>query len=246
MVAATGWQSHARVLAGETRKIHSDVAPPSAYLGVLGMPGFTAYAGLLEIGRPSAGETLVVAAATDPVGSAVGQIARAKGLRTVGIAGGRAKCRALIDQFGFDHAVDHHRADFVEQLRAKAPEGVDIYFENVGGRVGEAAWRLLNKRARVPVCGLIADYNATEAPAGPDRLPAMLRAILTKSLVVRGLIQDEFVATRYEAFERDMSAWVADGVVAYREDFVDGLDSAPRALGDLLAGRNFGKVIVRL
>jgi NADPH-dependent curcumin reductase CurA len=246
VLAFTGWQTHAVVNAQHTRRLDPAAAPVSTALGVLGMPGFTAYAGLLEIGRPQPGETVVVAAATGPVGSAVGQIARVKGARAVGIAGGPEKCRALTEEFGFDAAVDHRSPTFREELEAATPDGVDVYFENVGGPVTDAVVRRLNKFARIPVCGLVSGYNATEAPPGPDRLPAFLSRILTLSLTVRGFIQDEFVPTRHDDFLRDMTGWVRDGSVRYREDIADGLERAPEALRGLLAGRNFGKLLVQV
>ncbi len=246
VLAFTGWQTHAVVDARHTRRLDPAAAPVSTALGVLGMPGFTAYAGLLEIGRPQPGETVVVAAATGPVGSAVGQIARVKGARAVGIAGGPEKCRALMEEFAFDAAVDHRSPTFREELEAATPDGVDVYFENVGGPVTDAVVRRLNKFARIPVCGLVAGYNATEAPPGPDRLPAFLSRILTLSLTVRGFIQDEFVPTRHDDFLQDMTGWVRDGSVRYREDIVDGLERAPEAFRGLLAGRNFGKLLVQV
>ena len=246
VLAFAGWQTHAVVDARHTRRLDPAAAPVSTALGVLGMPGFTAYAGLLEIGRPQPGETVVVAAATGPVGSAVGQIARVKGARAVGIAGGPEECRALTEEFAFDAAVDHRSPTFREELEAATPDGVDVYFENVGGPVTDAVVRRLNKFARIPVCGLVSGYNATEAPPGPDRLPAFLSRILTLSLTVRGFIQDEFVPTRHDDFLRDMTGWVRDGSVRYREDIVDGLERAPEAFRGLLAGRNFGKLLVQV
>jgi NADPH-dependent curcumin reductase len=246
VLAYAGWQTHAVVDARRTRRLDPTVAPISTALGVLGMPGFTAYAGLLEIGRPQPGETVVVAAATGPVGSAVGQIARVKGARAVGIAGGPEKCRALIEEFGFDAAIDHRSPTFDVDLAAATPDGVDVYFENVGGHVAAEVTRRLNRFARVPVCGLVADYNALETPTGPDRLPGYMRRVLTLSLTVRGFIQDEFVPTRHEDFLRDMTGWVRDGSVRYREDVVAGLEQAPAAFRGLLAGRNFGKLLVKV
>lgn len=246
VLAYTGWQTHAVVKAAHTRPLDPSHAPLSTALGVLGMPGFTAYAGLLQIGRPQPGETVVVAAATGPVGSAVGQIARIKGARAVGIAGGPDKCRALIEEFGFDAAVDHRSESFVDDLAAATPDGIDVYFENVGGHVAEAVMRRLNTYARVPVCGLVADYNATSAPDGPDRLPGFMRRILTLSLTVRGFIQDEFAAEHQVDFDREMAAWVADGSVRYREDVVEGLENAAEAFRGMLTGRNFGKVLIRV
>ncbi len=246
VLAYTGWQTHAVVPARHTRRLDPATAPVSTALGVLGMPGFTAYAGLLEIGRPQAGETVVVAAAAGPVGSAVGQIARLRGARAVGIAGGAEKCRVLLDEFGFDAAVDHRSATFADDLAAATPDGVDVYFENVGGPVAEAVIRRLNRYARVPVCGLIAGYNDTGPAAGVDRLPGFMRRVLTLSLTVRGFIQDEFAKTHTDDFVRDMGAWVRDGSVRYLEDVTDGLDQAPEAFRGLLSGRNLGKALVRV
>ncbi len=246
VLSYSGWRTHALSDGSGLRRLDPSVAPVSTALGVLGMPGFTAYAGLLEIGRPQPGETVVVAAATGPVGSAVGQIARVKGARAVGIAGGPEKCRALLDEFGFDAAVDHRSATFADDLAAAVPDGIDVYFENVGGHVAREVARLYNLYARVPVCGLVADYNATSSPEGPDRLPAYMRLILTKSLTVRGFIQGEFTKSHGRDFLRDMPGWVADGSVRYREDVVDGLENAPEAFRGMLAGRNFGKVLVRV
>lgn len=246
VLAFTGWQTHAVVDARAMRSLDPAAAPISTALGVLGMPGFTAYGGLLAIGQPKAGETVVVAAATGPVGSAVGQIAKVKGARAVGIAGGAEKCRILTDEFGFDAAVDHRSPTFLDDLKAATPDGVDVYFENVGGEVGAAVMRRMNRYGRVPVCGLVADYNATEAPAGPDQQPAYVRRILTLSLTVRGFIQDEFIPTHHDAFLRDMSTWLADGSVHYREDVVDGLENTTEAFRGLLTGRNVGKLLIQV
>jgi NADPH-dependent curcumin reductase CurA len=246
VLAYTGWQTSAVTDARGTRRLDPDAAPVSTALGVLGMPGFTAYAGLLEIGRPRPGETVVVAAATGPVGSAVGQVARIRGARAVGIAGGPRKCRALLEELGFDAAVDHRSPSFRDDLAAATPAGVDVYFENVGGPVAEAVAGRLNRFARIPVCGLVAGYNATSAPEGPDRLPGFMGRVLRLSLTVRGFIQDEFVPTHHADFLRDMTGWVRDGSVRYREDVVDGLEQAPGAFRGMLAGRNFGKLLVRV
>ena len=246
VLSYSGWQTHALSDGRGLRRLDPSVAPVSTALGVLSMPGFTAYAGLLEIGRPKAGETVVVAAATGPVGSAVGQIARIKGARAVGIAGGPDKCRALLEELGFDAAVDHRSPTFAEDLAAAVPDGIDVYFENVGGEVARQVFRHVNLYARVPVCGLVAGYNATAAPEGPDRLPGFMSLVLTKSLTVRGFIQGEFTASHGRDFVRDMSAWVADGSVRYREDVVDGLENAPAAFRGLLTGANFGKLLVRV
>ncbi|MGX1777801.1 NADP-dependent oxidoreductase [Nocardia brasiliensis] len=246
VLAYSGWQSADVASASTLRKLDPDKAPISTALGVLGMPGFTAYSGLLKIGQPQAGETLVVAAATGPVGATVGQLAKIKGVRAIGIAGGPKKCAALRDELGFDVALDHRAPDFAEQLRAAVPDGIDIYFENVGGHVADAVYPLLNTYARVPVCGMIANYNASGRPDGPDRFPSFYARILTKSLTVRGFIQTEFVRELYPDFLREVSGWIAEGRIRYLEDVVEGLDNAPEAFIGLLEGRNFGKLVVKV
>ncbi len=245
VLSYAGWQTYAVSDGKGLTKLDPSAAPVSTALGVLGMPGFTAYAGLLEIGRPAPGATVVVAAASGPVGSAVGQIARIKGARAVGIAGGEKKCAFVKGELGFDAAVDHQAPDFAQRLAEACPGGVDIYFENVGGAVWDAVFPLLNDFARVPVCGLIAQYNAAGPFGGPDRLPLVMRQILVKSLTLRGFIQREFAALR-PAFQRDMTAWLAEGRVRYREDVVEGLERAPEAFLGLLQGRNFGKLLIRV
>jgi NADPH-dependent curcumin reductase CurA len=246
VLSYSGWQTHAIADARHTRKLDPDAAPVSTALGVLGMPGFTAYAGLLVLGKPQPGETVVVAAATGPVGSAVGQIARVKGARAVGIAGGPEKCRALLEEFGFDAAVDHRAPDFRDRLAEAVPDGIDVYFENVGGEVARALLRHLNLYARIPVCGLVAGYNATGVPEGPDRLDGFMRRVLTKSLTVRGFIVSEFEKEHHGQFLEDMSAWVRDGRVRYREDVTVGLENTVAAFTGMLAGRNFGKALVQV
>jgi NADPH-dependent curcumin reductase CurA len=246
VLCGAGWRDFA-VLSAKAiqRKIDPAQGPVSTALGVLGMPGFTAYGGLLEIGKPKAGETVVVAAASGPVGATVGQLAKILGARAVGIAGGPEKCAYVRDELGFDAVVDHRDPAFAEQLRAACPQGIDVYFENVGGAVLSAVRRLLNDFARVPVCGLIAHYNDQSLPPGPDQLPALMREILAKRLTVRGFIQFDFQHL-HEAFLRDMPAWMASGQIKYREDVINGLDQAPEALIGMLQGKNFGKLVVRV
>ncbi|WP_027162232.1 NADP-dependent oxidoreductase [Mesorhizobium sp. WSM1293] len=244
VLSHSGWQSFALSDCVGLRKLDPAAAPITTALGVLGMPGFTAYAGLLTIGQPKPGETVVVAAASGAVGSAVGQIARIKGARAVGIAGGADKCAFVRDELGFDAVVDHRADDFAEQLKAACPGGIDIYFENVGGPVWDAVFPLLNEFARVPVCGLIAQYNVI-ADAGVDRLPVLMQQVLHRSLTIRGFIQREFVDQR-PAFYREMAEWISSGRVRYREDIVDGIENAPQAFLGLLEGKNFGKLIVRI
>ncbi len=245
VVGRTGWQTHALSDGSGLQKVDPTRAPISTALGVLGMPGMTAYMGLLEIGKPAAGETVVVAAASGAVGSIVGQIARIKGARAVGIAGGRDKCRYVIEELGFDDCVDHRAPDLAARLPAACPKGIDVYFENVGGAVFEAVFPMLNPFARIPVCGLISMYNATTLSPGPILLPHMMRAILTKRLTFRGFIVSDFAA-RHVDFMRDVSAWVGEGRIKYREDVVEGLENAPRALIGLLRGENFGKLLVQV
>lgn len=245
VLSHSGWQSHALSDGTGLTKLQGWPAPLSTALGVLGMPGFTAYAGLLMIGQPKPGETVVVAAASGAVGSAVGQIARIKGARAVGIAGGAEKCTIVRDEFGFDAVVDHRSPTFAADLAAACPDGVDVYFESVGGKVWDAVFPLLNPFARTPVCGLIAQYNSTGVFDGPDRLPFVMRDVLSKSLTVRGFIQREFVGSK-PAFLREMGQWIASGAVRYREDIVDGLPHAPGAFIGLLDGKNVGKLVIRL
>ena len=240
-----GWQEWAVESADTVRKLDPAAAPVSTALGVLGMPGMTAYTGLLNIGQPREGETVVVAAAAGAVGSAVGQIAKIKGCRAVGIAGGAGKCAYVRNELGFDACVDHRGASFAEELQAACPKGVDVYFENVGGAVLKAVAPLLNNFARVPVCGLIAHYNATALPEGPDWTPVLMRLALTRRLTIRGFLVFDFEGQRGE-FYREMSAWFREGRIRHREDVVDGIENAVSAFQGLLQGRNFGKLLVRL
>ncbi len=246
VLSMSGWQDYALSDGSGLMRLPKDDPQPSRALGVLGMPGFTAYMGLLDIGQPQAGETVVVAAASGAVGSAVGQIAKLKGCRAVGIAGGEAKCRYVVDELGFDACIDHHADDLPARLAAACPKGIDVYFENVGGAVFDAVLPLLNARARVPVCGLIASYNNTDLPPGPDRLGLLAGTLLRKRIKMQGFIIFEDYAPRYREFATAMRAWVDDGKVKFREDIVDGLERAPEAFIGLLQGRNFGKLVIRV
>ena len=246
----TGWQTHAVMKPGATPinslvKLDPKLAPTSWSLGVLGMPGLTAYVGLLDLGQPKAGETVVVASATGPVGATVGQIAKLKGCRVVGIAGGAAKCEFAVKELGFDACIDHHRDDLAAALAEACPKGIDVYFENVGGKVLQAVVPLFNTGARMPVCGVIAWYNLTRLPEGPDLTPVLMRNILTKRLKVQGFIVSDHY-DRLGAFHRDMAGWVHAGQVKYREDLTLGLENAPAAFLGLLKGSNFGKVVVQV
>jgi NADPH-dependent curcumin reductase CurA len=226
-------------------KLDPRIKPASYALGVLGMPGLTAYVGLLDIGQPKPGDTVVLAASTGAVGSVVGQIAKLKGCRVVGIAGAAEKCRYAVEELGYDACVSHYDDDMAQQLAAQCPDGIDVYFENVGGSSWEAVMPLLNNFARVPVCGLIAHYNQTELPPGPDRMSALQGLILTKSIKMQGFIVSNYT-NRVPDFVSDMSGWLADGKVKYREHMVSGLDNAPEAFLGLFRGANFGKLVVKV
>jgi hypothetical protein len=248
-----GWATHGVAKARECRRLDPAHGPITAALGVLGMPGFTGWYGLTELGRPKAGETVVVAAATGPVGSMVGQIAKQRGLRAVGIAGGAKKCALAVEKFGFDACIDHHAFDDARSLRkalaAECPKGIDIYFENVGGKVFEAVLPMMNTFGRIPVCGMISGYNqgslgGVEA-AGPDRLPMLWRSILVKQMAVNGfIISNHF--DHYPAFLGEVGPLVAAGKIAVQEDIAEGLENAPSAFIGMLEGRNFGKQLVKV
>ena len=246
VVGSTGWQSHSISDGRDIIPLPSGLPSPSMALGVLGMPGMTAYMGLMDIGQPKEGETLVVAAASGAVGSVVGQVAKIKGLRVVGVAGGAEKCRYVVEELGFDACIDHKSPNFADELAKACSEGIDIYYENVGGKVFDAVLPLLNPKARIPLCGLIASYNAHEAPTGPDRLPQLQRTLLTKRVRIQGFIVFDDYGDRQPEFVSAMAPWVRDGKVKFREDVVDGLEQAPEAFIGLLEGRNFGKLVVRV
>ena len=234
-----GWRDLGVSKGADLRKLEKSV-PISTAIGVLGMPGMTAYVGLLDIGQPAAGETVVVSAASGAVGSVVGQIARIKECRAVGIAGSPDKCAYVVDELGFDACVNYKSSTFRDDLAAACPRGVDVYFENVGGAVQAAVFKLLNRNARIPLCGFIADYNATEAPRGPS-----LRPLLVNRAMIKGFIVSDHV-NRTGDFLRDCGAWVKAGRITYREDIVDGLENAPAAFLKLFDGTNFGKLMVRV
>jgi len=245
VVARTGWQDYAVVPGTELRKIDPTLAPISTAVGVLGMPGMTAYTGLLNIGNPQPGETVVVAAASGAVGSVVGQIAKIKGCKVVGIAGSSEKCTYVVNELGFDACISHHDLNFTEQLADKCSNGIDVYFENVGGKIWQAVIPLLNMFSRVPVCGMISHYNATSLPDGPNRLPELMFRVLTHRVTLRGFIVRDY-DDQLDDFLSDTSTWIKEGKIKYREDIVEGLEKAPNALIGLLKGKNFGKLSVRV
>lgn len=245
VLGQVGWQDYG-LAPGQDLAPLGEMERPSLALGGLGMPAFTAYVGLLDIGRPEPGETVVVAAATGAVGSVVGQIAKLKGARVVGIAGGIDKCLHAVEELGFDACVDRRDPRFAARLAAACPEGIDVYFENVGGAVFDAVLPLLNIRARVPVCGFIAHYNDEAQTSGGDRLPAVTETVLGKRIRMEGFIILDHYAARFESFRRDMGEWLDAGRVKAREHVIEGLENAPAGLMGLLEGHNFGKVVVRV
>ncbi len=245
VLANVGWQDYGLSDGHDLVKIDAAMPRPSYALGVLGMPGLTAYVGLLDIGQPRAGETVVVAAASGAVGSVVGQIARIKGCRAVGVAGGRKKCEFAVRTLGFDACIDHHEENLAERLAAACPRGIDVYFESVGGAVLAAVVPLLNVGARIPLCGLIAWYNLEKPPPGGDRTPQLLWTVLRQRIKVQGFIIFDHYHRR-AAFQQDMSAWLREGRVRYLEEIIDGLENAARGLMGLMRGENFGKLLVRV
>lgn len=245
VLAMSGWQTYAISNGDGLRKLELPEGRLSLALGALGMPGFTAWWGLNRIGEPKAGETLVVAAATGPVGSMVGQLAKRARLRAVGVAGGPEKCAYAVDEIGFDACLDHRAEGFAEALGDAVPDGIDVYFENVGGAVLEAVLPRLNPHARVPLCGLVAHYNATSLPSGPDRTPLLLGLLLRKKIRMQGfIIADHF--DQFDAFAEDVAPAVLSGEMKVREDVVEGLENAPEAFIGMLTGQNFGKLVVAL
>jgi NADPH-dependent curcumin reductase CurA len=235
-----GWQTHGVARATDVIKVDARRAPASHYLGMLGMPGMTAWFGLREIGQPRPGETVVVSAASGAVGSVVGQLAKSMGCRAVGIAGGKAKCDYVVNELGFDACVDHHARNLHDDLATACPGGVDVDFENVGGAVLDTVLRHMNRYGRVIVCGLIADYDAAQAYGYTG-----LRSILVNRLRVQGMIVFDW-KDRYGEALAGLTDLLGQGKLKYRESIVEGLDNAPRALMGLLKGENFGKQLVRL
>ncbi|SFU08616.1 hypothetical protein SAMN05444141_10858 [Pseudovibrio denitrificans] len=246
VVSLGGWQDYSISNGEMVFNLGKEPAMPSWALGIMGMPGFTAYAGLLEIGEPKPGETIAVAAATGPVGATVGQIGKIKGCRVVGIAGGAEKCKHAVENLGFDVCLDRNSPTFAQDLKDACPDGIDVYFENVGGAVFDAVLPLLNPHARIPLCGLISQYNATSLPDGPDRIGMLMGTLLVKKIRMQGFIIFDSFPNLYPKFAADMQQWIAQGKVKYREQMVDGLENAPEAFMGLLEGKNFGKVVVKV
>jgi NADPH-dependent curcumin reductase len=235
-----GWQLYSVVSASELVKLDPADAPISTALGVLGMPGLTAYVGLSDIGQPKAGETVVVSAAAGAVGAVAGQLAREAGARVVGIAGGAEKCRYVKNDLSFDACVDHRTSGLGNELDTACPNGIDVYWENVGGEVQEAVFPRLNDFARMVLCGMVSEYNDREPRPGPN-----LMAAVRKRLRIQGfIVSDQW--QRLAEYRAMAGALLRVGRLKYREDIVEGLDNAPAAFIGLLQGRNFGKLLVRL
>ena len=235
-----GWQTHSAVPAAGLLRLDPAEAPISTALGVLGMPGMTAYIGLADIGQPKAGDTVVVSAASGAVGAVAGQLAKRPGARVVGIAGGADKCRYVEEELGFDAAIDHRGPDLGAMLDRACPNGIDVYFENVGGTVQQAVFPRLNEFGRMVMCGMISEYNDTGLRPGPN-----LGAVVRKRLKIQGFIVSD-QRHRYDEFRTMVAPLVKSGGIKYREDIVDGIDAAPEAFIGLLQGHNFGKLLVRL
>ncbi len=241
VVGSRGWQTHSVTAGDRLVKIDPHAgAPASAYLGVLGMPGATAYAGVTEIIKPKPGETIVISAASGAVGSVAGQLAKQAGARVVGIAGGAEKCLWVQESLGFNDCVDHRSLDLHRELQFACPNGIDAYFENVGGAVQEAVFEQLNRHARVAMCGMVSQYNDDEFPPGPN-----LGFVVGKAIMIQGFIVSDR-PERLPEWRKLAAPWVAEGSLIYREDVVEGLEQAPEALAGILGGRNFGKLLVRV
>jgi NADPH-dependent curcumin reductase CurA len=241
VVGMTGIQDYVVSKAAGLRKIDPQVAPLPRYLGALGMTGLTAYFGLLDIGQPKEGETVVVSAAAGAVGAVVGQIAKIKGCRVIGIAGGAAKCSYIVDELGFDAAVDYKNEDVRKALARHCPKGIDVYFDNVGGEILETALSLLARRARVIICGAISQYNSTTGMAGPRNY----MSLLVNHALMEGFVVFDY-ADRYPEGMKALAGWTIEGKLKAREDVVDGLDTFPETLLKLFRGENFGKLVIKV
>ena len=240
IAAHSGWQSHPMISADAARTVNPELGPLSTLLGILGMPGLTAYAGMMRLAELKQDDVVVVSAASGPVGSMVGQIAARHGCRVVGIAGSAEKCRWTVEQAGFDHCINYKTEVLRDSLKRACPEGIDVYFDNVGGDMLQACMEQLATGARVILCGLMAQYNTNEMPPGPN--PAF---IIKARATVRGMVVYDHEDLRPE-FEQRVSQWLKQGEINYREDCVNGLETAPRLFCRLMRGENFGKAIVKV
>ncbi len=240
VVGFLGWQLYGVSDGTALMRIDESGIPLSAYLGVMGMPGATAYVGLLDIGQPKPGETVAVSAASGAVGSVVGQIAKIKGCRAVGIAGGPDKCAYVVEELGFDACIDYKQGRLAEDLAKAAPKGIDVYFENVGGPIFDKVLLRMNPFGRIPLCGLISQYNAID-PYGMKNIGTLV----VNRVKLQGFIVSDHLARWPEAF-KDIGQWLKEGRIKYRESIAQGIENAPAAFIGLLAGRNFGKQVVKL
>ncbi|WP_270182673.1 NADP-dependent oxidoreductase [Alkalihalobacillus sp. CinArs1] len=241
VIGHLGWQEYSVAAEDNLRKIDPEAAPVSTHLGVLGMPGLTAYFGLLDIGQPKEGETVVVSGAAGAVGSVVGQIAKIKGCRVVGIAGSDEKVQYLTNTLGFDEGINYKTSNVYEALKSACPDGIDVYYENVGGEIGDAAFSLLNKFARIPVCGAISSYNKTEKDLGPRVQTKLIKS----SALMQGFVVNDF-AKRFQEGAEALGKWVKEGQLTYEETIVEGFERIPEAFIGLFEGKNLGKQIVKV
>ncbi|MBX9614354.1 MAG: NADP-dependent oxidoreductase [Caulobacteraceae bacterium] len=241
VMGLTGVQTDATVLARDFNRIEPSLAPPETFLGGLGMPGLTAYFGLLDLGKPEPGQTVVVSAAAGAVGGVVGQIAKIKGCRVVGLAGGPDKCRYVVEELGFDACIDYRAGALHEQLKAACPDRIDVYFDNVGGEILEACLGLLAQRARVVICGAISQYNSTEGMRGP----ANYMSLLVNRARMEGFMVFDY-QKQFPAAVMEMAGWVAAGKLRFREHVVEGIECFPTAFNMLFTGQNFGKLVIRV
>lgn len=246
VLGQTSWQDYTVSNGEGMTKMGQHPVRPSWALGVLGMPGLTAYGGLLQIGKPKPGETVVTAAATGGVGAIVGQIAKIKGARAVGITSGERKCRLAVEELGFDACVDRLAKNFPQRLAAACPKGIDVYFEMAGGAVLKAVLPLLNSYARIPLCGAASQYNLTAQPEGPDTADDMMRLFQGKQVQIEGFLVFEKYAGLYDEFAQTMGQWIEQRKIRYQEHMVDGLEAAPQAFINMLQGKNLGKTVVRV
>jgi NADPH-dependent curcumin reductase CurA len=235
-----GWQQYALSDGTGLRKVDPDLAPLSTYLGVVGMPGVTAWIGLNDIGQPKPGETVVVSAASGAVGSVVGQLAKQKGCHVVGVAGGKEKCAFVVDELGFDRCIDHRAGDLDQQLAAATPKGIDVYFENVGGPILDAVLLRCNPFARIPLCGMVSQYNAVERYGVKNLMMAVGMRIRLQGFIVSDHME------RWPAALKELAQGVREGKIKYRESVTQGLENAPRAFIGMLRGENFGKQLVKI
>jgi hypothetical protein len=245
VLSSNGWQDYAVSDGQGVHTLDPATAPISTAVGVLGMPGMTAYVGLLDVGELKSGDHVVVSAASGAVGAVVAQIAKIKGCRVVGVAGAQRKCDYVTGELGVDACVSHHSETLADDLKAACPDGIDLYFENVGGKVFDAVLPLLNNFARIPICGRIAGYNMTGLPEGPNEVPRLMGLALVRRLMIRGFIVFDHAARRAD-FLRDVGGWIRSGELTYREDVTEGFEHAVGAFQGLLRGENFGKALVRV